>query len=85
MAAAAPGSSAGRHHELVFDVTLEIREEDSKGNYGAVPKDRNYFKIRSGVEKKASGFLPLSRHLSSNYRRRDPVLGITTTHFHGSL
>ena len=49
-----PGSSASenRDYNLTFDVTLEIREEDSKGNYGAVPKDRNYFKIRSGIEKK---------------------------------
>lgn len=39
-------------HRLTFELTLEIREEDSKSNFSAVPKDRNYFKIRSGIEKK---------------------------------
>ena len=49
-----PNSPSGekKQHELSFEVGLEIREEDSKGNYSAVPKDRNYFKIRLGVEKK---------------------------------
>lgn len=40
------------NHRLTFELTLEIREEDTKGNYSAVPKDRNYFKIRAGIEKK---------------------------------
>ena len=40
------------NHRLSFELTLEIREEDSKSNFSAVPKDRNYFKIRAGIEKK---------------------------------
>ncbi|XP_061594806.1 rab GTPase-activating protein 1-like [Cololabis saira] len=38
-----------------FSVSLEIREDDGKGNYSPVPKDREkfYFKLRQGVQKKA--------------------------------
>ena len=39
-------------HQITFELTLEIREEDSKSNFTAVQKDRNYFKIRAGIEKK---------------------------------
>uniref|UniRef100_A0A672G6P3 RAB GTPase activating protein 1 like n=1 Tax=Salarias fasciatus TaxID=181472 RepID=A0A672G6P3_SALFA len=37
-----------------FTVSLEIREDDGKGNYSAVPKDRDkfYFKLRQSVQKK---------------------------------
>ncbi|XP_068445604.1 rab GTPase-activating protein 1-like isoform X2 [Clinocottus analis] len=37
-----------------FSVTLEIKEDDGKGNYSPVPKDRDkfYFKLRQGVQKK---------------------------------
>uniref|UniRef100_A0A8C2W8U6 RAB GTPase activating protein 1 like n=1 Tax=Cyclopterus lumpus TaxID=8103 RepID=A0A8C2W8U6_CYCLU len=37
-----------------FTVTLEIKEDDGKGNYSPVPKDRDkfYFKLRQGVQKK---------------------------------
>ncbi|XP_036833797.1 rab GTPase-activating protein 1-like isoform X1 [Oncorhynchus mykiss] len=37
-----------------FTVSLEVREDDSKGNYSPVPKDRDkfYFKLRQGVQKK---------------------------------
>uniref|UniRef100_A0A8C5I324 Rab-GAP TBC domain-containing protein n=1 Tax=Gouania willdenowi TaxID=441366 RepID=A0A8C5I324_GOUWI len=37
-----------------FTVSLEIREEDGKGNYSPVPKDRDkfYFKLRQSVQKK---------------------------------
>ncbi|XP_043986414.1 rab GTPase-activating protein 1-like isoform X1 [Gambusia affinis] len=37
-----------------FTVSLEIREDDGKGNYNPVPKDRDkfYFKLRQGVQKK---------------------------------
>ena len=37
-------------HELTFEITLEIREEDGKG-HTAVPKDKKYFKIRSSLGK----------------------------------
>ncbi|XP_044217285.1 rab GTPase-activating protein 1-like isoform X1 [Thunnus albacares] len=37
-----------------FTVSLEVKEEDGKGNYGPVPKDRDkfYFKLRQSVQKK---------------------------------
>ncbi|MFT7808822.1 rab GTPase-activating protein 1-like isoform X1 [Arapaima gigas] len=37
-----------------FIVSLEVREDDGKGNYSPVPKDREkfYFKLRQGVQKK---------------------------------
>ncbi|XP_019954085.2 rab GTPase-activating protein 1-like isoform X1 [Paralichthys olivaceus] len=38
-----------------FTVSMEIKEDDGKGNYSPVPKDRDkfYFKLRQGVQKKA--------------------------------
>ncbi|XP_054459509.1 rab GTPase-activating protein 1-like isoform X2 [Anoplopoma fimbria] len=37
-----------------FTVSLEIKEDDGKGNYSPVPKDRDkfYFKLRQSVQKK---------------------------------
>ncbi|MCI4383472.1 hypothetical protein PGIGA_G00026910 [Pangasianodon gigas] len=37
-----------------FTVSLEVREDDGKGNFSPVPKDRDkyYFKLRQGVQKK---------------------------------
>ncbi|XP_051977501.1 rab GTPase-activating protein 1-like isoform X2 [Xyrauchen texanus] len=39
---------------FTFTVSLEVREEDGKGNFSPVPKDRDkyYFKLRQGVQKK---------------------------------
>uniref|UniRef100_A0A8B9RDQ3 Rab-GAP TBC domain-containing protein n=1 Tax=Astyanax mexicanus TaxID=7994 RepID=A0A8B9RDQ3_ASTMX len=39
---------------FTFTVSLEVREDDSKGNFSPVPKDRDkyYFKLRQGVQKK---------------------------------
>nr|XP_032829025.1 LOW QUALITY PROTEIN: rab GTPase-activating protein 1-like [Petromyzon marinus] len=39
---------------FTFTVAMEIREDDGKGNFSAVPvdKEKQYFKLRSGVEKK---------------------------------
>uniref|UniRef100_A0A8C2W7A3 RAB GTPase activating protein 1 like n=1 Tax=Cyclopterus lumpus TaxID=8103 RepID=A0A8C2W7A3_CYCLU len=44
-----------------FTVTLEIKEDDGKGNYSPVPKDRDkfYFKLRQGVQKKVFIFVKL--------------------------
>ncbi|XP_011506211.1 PREDICTED: rab GTPase-activating protein 1-like isoform X2 [Ceratosolen solmsi marchali] len=36
---------------FIFEVTMEIKEEDGKGAYNTVPKDRNCFKLRSNVPK----------------------------------
>ncbi|NXP16987.1 RBG1L protein, partial [Scytalopus superciliaris] len=37
-----------------FSVSLEVKEDDGKGNFSPVPKDRDklYFKLKQGVEKK---------------------------------
>ncbi|XP_036442044.1 rab GTPase-activating protein 1-like isoform X1 [Colossoma macropomum] len=39
---------------FTFTVSLEVREDDGKGNFSPVPKDRDkyYFKLRQGVQKK---------------------------------
>ncbi|XP_035379128.1 rab GTPase-activating protein 1-like isoform X1 [Electrophorus electricus] len=39
---------------FTFTVSLEVREDDGKGNFSPVPKDREkyYFKLRQGVQKK---------------------------------
>ncbi|XP_031430808.1 LOW QUALITY PROTEIN: rab GTPase-activating protein 1-like [Clupea harengus] len=39
-----------------FTVSMEVREDDGKGNFSPVPKDREkyYFKLRQGVQKKVS-------------------------------
>ncbi|XP_032814438.2 rab GTPase-activating protein 1 isoform X1 [Petromyzon marinus] len=39
---------------FVFTVTLEIKEDDGKGNFSSVPKekDRQCFKLRQGMEKR---------------------------------
>ncbi|OCT85063.1 uncharacterized protein LOC379167 isoform X1 [Xenopus laevis] len=39
---------------FTFMVSLEIKEDDSKGNFSPVPKDRDklYFKLKQGIEKK---------------------------------
>ncbi|KAK2835315.1 hypothetical protein Q5P01_015799 [Channa striata] len=49
-----PLSSLSDSDFYTFTVSLEIKEEDGKGNYSPVPKDRDkfYFKLRQGVQKK---------------------------------
>ncbi|KAK7066764.1 Rab GTPase-activating protein 1 [Halocaridina rubra] len=37
--------------EYFFDISLEIKEEDSKGNFNVVPRDKEFFKLRSNIEK----------------------------------
>ncbi|PNF22091.1 hypothetical protein B7P43_G08891 [Cryptotermes secundus] len=40
------------HVEIyVFEVSMEIKEEDSRGGFSAVPKDRSGFKLRLNLEK----------------------------------
>jgi len=38
--------------EVIFEVGLEIREDDGKGNMVYVPRDKDCFKLRSSVEKR---------------------------------
>uniref|UniRef100_A0A3B3BDS4 RAB GTPase activating protein 1 like n=1 Tax=Oryzias melastigma TaxID=30732 RepID=A0A3B3BDS4_ORYME len=49
-----PVSSPHDSDIYTFTVSLEIKEDDGKGNYNPVPKDRDkfYFKLRQGVQKK---------------------------------
>ncbi|XP_069685787.1 rab GTPase-activating protein 1-like isoform X2 [Periplaneta americana] len=35
----------------IFEVSMEIKEEDGRGGFSAVPKDRSYFKLRVNLEK----------------------------------
>ncbi|XP_039623159.1 rab GTPase-activating protein 1-like isoform X1 [Polypterus senegalus] len=46
-----PGSDV-----FTFNVSVEVKEDDGKGNFSPVPKDRDkfYFKLRQGVEKKVT-------------------------------
>ncbi|KAH0618241.1 hypothetical protein JD844_017256 [Phrynosoma platyrhinos] len=39
---------------FTFNVSLEVKEDDGKGNFSPVPKDREkfYFKLKQGLEKK---------------------------------
>ncbi|XP_062919721.1 rab GTPase-activating protein 1-like isoform X1 [Mobula hypostoma] len=48
------GDTSPESDSYNFTVSLEIKEDDGKGNFSAVPKDRDklYFKLRQGVEKK---------------------------------
>uniref|UniRef100_A0ABD2VXZ4 Rab-GAP TBC domain-containing protein n=1 Tax=Trichogramma kaykai TaxID=54128 RepID=A0ABD2VXZ4_9HYME len=46
-----PASDKINSRVFIFEVTLEIKEEDGKGAYNTVPKDRNFFKLRSNVSK----------------------------------
>ncbi|XP_066994263.2 rab GTPase-activating protein 1-like isoform X2 [Anabrus simplex] len=40
------------HTEIfVFEVSMEIKEEDGRGGFSAVPKDRSCFKLRVNMEK----------------------------------
>ncbi|XP_020282361.1 rab GTPase-activating protein 1-like isoform X2 [Pseudomyrmex gracilis] len=45
------GSEKVNTRVFIFEVTMEIKEEDGKGGFGTVPKDRNCFKLRSNVAK----------------------------------
>lgn len=45
-------SDGGKNMQVfVFEVTMEIKEEDGRGGYTTVPKDRNCFKLRVNLEK----------------------------------
>ncbi|XP_025155912.1 rab GTPase-activating protein 1-like isoform X5 [Harpegnathos saltator] len=45
------GSEKVNSRVFIFEVTMEIKEEDGKGGFSTVPKDRNCFKLRSNVAK----------------------------------
>ena len=48
-----PRSPQSQHEEehIVFEVGLEIREDDGKGNFVYVPREKDCFKLRSNIEK----------------------------------
>ncbi|XP_015433686.1 PREDICTED: rab GTPase-activating protein 1-like isoform X2 [Dufourea novaeangliae] len=45
------GSEKTNSRVFIFEVTMEIKEEDGKGSFSTVPKDRNCFKLRSNIAK----------------------------------
>ncbi|XP_003699843.1 GTPase activating protein and centrosome-associated isoform X2 [Megachile rotundata] len=45
------GSEKTNSRVFIFEVIMEIKEEDGKGGFSTVPKDRNCFKLRSNVAK----------------------------------
>lgn len=54
-----PKSLAQNHESLAagnnlfkFNVALEIKEDDGRGNFVACPKEKNFFKLRVNVDKK---------------------------------
>lgn len=44
-------SNVGNIQVFVLELTLEIKEDDGKGNFCTVPRDRTCFKLRSNIEK----------------------------------
>ncbi|XP_065346629.1 rab GTPase-activating protein 1-like isoform X4 [Cloeon dipterum] len=51
---------------FIFELTMDIKEEDSKGGYYVVPKDRSQFKLRANTEKQ----LCFSVHQVSSVHQR---------------
>ncbi|XP_024946020.1 rab GTPase-activating protein 1 isoform X2 [Cephus cinctus] len=45
------GSEKANSRVFIFEVSMEIKEEDGKGGFSTVPKDRNCFKFRCNVTK----------------------------------
>ncbi|XP_034948115.1 rab GTPase-activating protein 1-like [Chelonus insularis] len=45
------GNEKSNSRVFIFEVTMELKEEDGRGSYSTVPKDRNCFKLRSNVAK----------------------------------
>ncbi|XP_048505737.1 rab GTPase-activating protein 1-like isoform X4 [Athalia rosae] len=45
------GSEKSNSRVFIFEVTMEVKEEDGKGGFSTVPKDRNCFKFRCNVAK----------------------------------
>lgn len=45
------GNEKGNTRVFIFEVTMEVKEEDGKGGFSTVPKDRNCFKFRCNVAK----------------------------------
>ncbi|XP_050442635.1 rab GTPase-activating protein 1-like isoform X2 [Adelges cooleyi] len=41
----------GSNEIYIFEVSLEIKEDDGKGGFISVPRDRNFLKLRANVEK----------------------------------
>ncbi|XP_014284415.1 rab GTPase-activating protein 1 isoform X1 [Halyomorpha halys] len=44
-------SNIGNIQVFVLDLTMDIKEDDGKGNFNAVPRDRSCFKLRCNIEK----------------------------------
>ena len=47
------GSATATAADVIhFNVTLDIREDDGRGNFSSCPKDKNVYKLRRDVEKR---------------------------------
>ncbi|XP_018012859.1 rab GTPase-activating protein 1 [Hyalella azteca] len=46
-----PDTTNGQHLKHLFDISLEIKEEDAKGNFYTVPRDKECFKLRCNLDK----------------------------------
>lgn len=44
-------TGAESHECCIFEVSLEFKEDDGKGNFYSVPRDKGYFKLKSFVSK----------------------------------
>jgi hypothetical protein len=49
-----PSPARFETHEFDFDVTVDILEEDSKGGFSSVARDRECFKVRQNIMKRIS-------------------------------
>ncbi|XP_038046522.1 rab GTPase-activating protein 1-like isoform X2 [Patiria miniata] len=68
----APGTLASPRETLMsFTIPLlvDIREDDGRGNFGAVPRDKRCFKLRQGVKKEVVVTVQQSHHRVLNIER----------------
>ncbi|XP_033643488.1 rab GTPase-activating protein 1-like isoform X1 [Asterias rubens] len=54
---------------FTIPVLVDIREEDGKGNFGAVPRDKRCFKLRQGVKKEVLVTVQQTHHQVLNIER----------------
>ncbi|XP_022084220.1 rab GTPase-activating protein 1-like isoform X2 [Acanthaster planci] len=68
----APGAPTSPRETLMsftIPVLVDIREDDGRGNFGAVPRDKRCFKLRQGVKKEVVVTVQQSHHRVLNIER----------------
>lgn len=60
-------SKNGSTEIFIFEVSLEIKEDDGKGGFMSVPRDRNFLKLRANVEKQVC--LTINQVISGTQQR----------------